>query len=96
MHKILKLKNSQWLKENTGEISTTVEKILFQLTEMSEPPGMLKKTLKVLLKPKILKLRNNQWLKENTGEISTTAEKILFQLTEMSEPPGMLKRMQKA
>ena len=96
MLKILKLKSNQWLKVNTGEISTTVVKILSQLMEMSEPPGMLKRTPKVLLKPKISKLRSNQWLKVNTGETSITVVKILSQLMEMSEPPGMPKRMQKA
>jgi hypothetical protein len=60
MLKILKLKSNQLLRENTGEISTTVVKILSQLMEMSEPPGMPKRTPKALLKPKILKPKSNQ------------------------------------
>ena len=81
---------------NTGETFTTVAKILSQLTEMSELPGTLKKTPRVLLKLKISRLRNNQLLKVNTGETFTTVAKILSQLMEMLEQPGMLKKMQKA
>ncbi len=57
--KILRLRNNQLLKVNTGETSTIVAKIQSQLMEMLEPPGMPKKMLKVLLKLKILRLRNN-------------------------------------
>jgi len=81
---------------NTGETSITKEFPQFLLMEMLEPPGMPKKTLKVLLKPKISRLKNNQLLKVNTGETSTIVAKIPSQLTEMLEPLGMLKRMQKA
>ena len=77
---------------NTGETSITKEFPQFLLMEMLEPPGMPKKTLKVLLKPKISRLKNNQLLKVNTGETSTIVAKIPSQLTEMLEPPGMPKK----